>query len=167
MHRGAVEVTYTDEIVRDAVRTFVWRRGIVGQKGLWAAEVVLIALLIWLPLRGEQGWLFGVVSVIAILPPCLTIAMWVAHHRNTVGKFRRMTSRRADFMFLDEGLEVASELGSARIPWSGVTEIWERPAYWMIFTAPNQFMTLPLRTLSADDRDFLRSKVPIAVRQKT
>ncbi|MBB3611104.1 YcxB family protein [Rhizobium sp. BK602] len=166
MRRSAVEVTYTDAIVRDAVRTFVWRRGVAGQKGLWAAEAVLIALLIWLPLRGEQGWLLGVVSVIALLPPCLIIAMWVAHHRNTVGKFRRMPSRRADFTFLDDGLVVASELGSTKIPWAGVTEIWERPAYWMIFTAPNQFMTLPVETVSADDRDFLRSKVPVVAAQK-
>lgn len=92
--------------------------------------------------------------------------MWVAHHRNTVGKFRRMPSRRADFTFLDDGLEAASELGSTKLPWSGVTEIWERPAYWMIFAAPNQFITLPLETVSADDRDFLRSKVPVVVAQK-
>ncbi|MFT4181634.1 MAG: YcxB family protein [Rhizobium sp.] len=167
MHKRAVEVTYSEEILRDAVRTYVWRQGVVRQKALWAAEAVLIALLIWLPLRGEQGWLFGAVSVVVLLPPCLIIAMWIAHHRNTVGKFRKMPSRRGNFTFLDDGLEIASELGSAKIPWSSITEIWERPAYWMIFMAPNQFMTLPLQTVSGDDRDFLRSKVLLAVLQKT
>lgn len=167
MDKRVVEATYSEEILRDAVRTYVWRQGVVRRKALWAAEAVLIALLVWLPLRSDQGWLFGAVSVVVLLPPCLIIAMWIAHHRNTVGKLRKMPSRRGTFIFLDDGLEVASELGSAKIPWSGITEIWERPAYWMIFMAPNQFITLPLQTVSGDDRDFLRSKVFGATPQKT
>ncbi|MGZ9721437.1 MULTISPECIES: YcxB family protein [Rhizobium] len=64
------------------------------------------------------------------------------------------------FTFRDKGFDVVSDLGSATIPWSTVTEIWERPAHRMIFTAPSQFLTLPVEMLSATDRDFLRSKVP-------
>jgi len=33
--------------------------------------------------------------------------------------------------------------------WLIVTEIWERPDYWMVFTAPGQFMTLPVQTIPA------------------
>ena len=167
MHRKTVKVAYTEEIVRDAVKAFVWRRGIADQKGLWAAEAVSIAFFIWLLWRGDQGWLVGVVGVVSLLPPWLIIAMWAAHHRNTVGKFRRMLSHCADFTFLDEGFEVASELGSAKIPWSAVTEIWERSCYWMIFTAPSQFMTLPVETMSTTDRDFLRSKMQPELSRKS
>ncbi|WP_442909832.1 YcxB family protein [Hyphomicrobium sp.] len=46
---------------------------------------------------------------------------------------------------------------------SSVTEVWERPDYWMIFTAPSQFMTLPVQDLTPADRTFLRSKMPPAV----
>jgi hypothetical protein len=140
---------------------------VTGQKALWAAEAVLIAFLIWLLWRGEQGWLIGVISVVVLLPPCLIITVWIAHYRNTVGKFRKMSSHQAEFTFLDEGLEIVSELGSAKIPWSGVTEIWEKPGYWMIFTAPSQFMTLPVQTISLTDREFLRSKVASATPQES
>jgi hypothetical protein len=155
-------VTYTEAIVRDAVRTFVWRRGLAGQKLLWTVEAAMTASLIWMIWRGEGGWVFGVVCLAVLLPPCLIAAVWVAHHRNTVGKFRRMSTGRAEFAFHAEGFDVASELGSGSIPWSTVTEIWERPAYWMIFTAPNQFLTLPLEPVSPADRDFLRSKAAIS-----
>lgn len=158
----AATVTYSEDIVRDAVRTFVWRRGIASQKGLWAAEAVMIALLIWLLWSGERGWLVGAFGVVIVLPPGLIIAMWVAHHRNTVGKFRSMPTRRADFVFLNEGFEVASELGASKIPWSTITEIWERPDYGMLFTAPNQFVTLPIQTIPEADRDFLWSRMPSA-----
>ncbi|WGJ08524.1 YcxB family protein [Brucella intermedia] len=167
MHKRTAKITYTEEIVRGAVRAFVWQRGVARQKALWAAEAVLIAFLIWLLWRGQQGWLVGVVSVVVFLPPCLIITLWIAHYRNTVGKFRRMSSHQAEFTFLDEGLEIVSEVGSAKIPWLGVTEIWERPAFWMIFTAPNQFMTLPVQTISPADLDFLRTKVARAMSQKS
>ncbi|MBB6482785.1 YcxB family protein [Rhizobium lusitanum] len=156
MQNSAIKVTYTEDIVRDAVRTFVWRRGIFGKKRLWVAEVVMIALLLW---NGDRGWVAAIMLVIILLPPAMIAVMWVAHHRNTVGKFHRMRTPRAELTFRDEGLDVVSDLGSATIPWSTVTEIWERPAYWMIFIGPNQFFTLPLQTLSPADRDFLRSKV--------
>ncbi|MEP7453367.1 YcxB family protein [Phyllobacterium sp. SB3] len=148
--------------MRDAVRSFVWQRGIATQKGLWMAEAVLIAFLVWLLWKGEQGWQVGAVGVVVFLPPVFIITMWVAHYRNTVGKFRRMPSHQAEFTFLDEGFEVISELGAGKIPWSGVTEIWERPDYWMIFTAPSQFTTLPVQTITSTDLEFLRSKVPSA-----
>ncbi|MBY5444564.1 YcxB family protein [Rhizobium leguminosarum] len=112
------------------------------QKGLWAAEALSVAFFIWLLWRGEPGWLSSPLSAFF---PLLDYRDVAAHHRNTVGKFRRMLSRSADFTFLDEGLEVVSDLGSAKIPWSAITEIWERSSYWMIFTAPSQFMHCRLK----------------------
>ncbi|ENN88875.1 hypothetical protein RHSP_11162 [Rhizobium freirei PRF 81] len=161
MQNSSVEVTYTDDIVRDAVRTFVWRRGISGLKFLWALEAVMIALLIWPLWNGDRGWVSVVVFIVVLLPPAMIAAMWIAHHRNTVGKYRQMRTPRALLTFRDQGLDVVSDLGSATIPWSTIIEIWERPAYWMIFVGRNQFFTLPLETLSTADRDFLRSKATL------
>ena len=172
MQRGTVgsriaNVTYTEAIVRDAVRTFVWRRGIAGQKLLWALEAAMTASLISMLWNDERGWVFAVVCIAVLLPPGLIVAMWIAHYRNTVGKFRKMSTRRAEFSFDDDGFEFVSELGSGRIPWTTFTEIWERPAYWMIFMAPNQFLTLPIETVSPIDRDFVRSKVSSAMSRKS
>ncbi|MBN9221304.1 MAG: YcxB family protein [Mesorhizobium sp.] len=162
-----VEVTYTEEIVRDAVRTYVWRQGVANQKGLWIAEALMIALVIGMLWQGERGWVVGAFGVFIFLPPALIIAIWVAHYRNTVGKYRSMPSRRADFTFFDDGVQVESELGSARIPWAMFIKIWERPNYWMLITSPNQYVTLPLDTMSASDRDFVRSKVAAANSRKS
>lgn len=158
MHQ-TITVTYTEEIVRDAVRTFVWRRVIANQKRLWVAEIAMVALFLWQLWSGDAGWLTGVFGGLVLLYPAMILVAWIAHYRNTVGKFRRMQTRQATFVFYDEGFDVASDLGSAKIPWSTVIEIWERPTHWMIFTAINQFMTLPIQTEKVDVLDFLKTKV--------
>ncbi|MFV0475885.1 MAG: hypothetical protein ACK5MQ_17035 [Pikeienuella sp.] len=53
-HIRTVNVVYTENIVRDAVRTFVWRRGVIGRKSLWLAEAAMLAFFIWLLWKGEQ-----------------------------------------------------------------------------------------------------------------
>lgn len=161
------KVTYTDTIVLCAVETFVWRRGIGGQKGLWAVEFVLAALLIWFVARGDRGWAVGLLGATLLAPPSVIAAIWIAHHRNTVGKFRSMHSPVADLTIGADGLSVASELGSAQIPWSRLTEIWERPTYWMLFMDRSQFFTLPIETISMEDRNFVISKVGSFSKQRS
>ena len=162
MHR-IITVTYTEEMVRDAVRAFVWRRLIINQKRLWVAETAIILLFVWQLVGDGAGWAIGVLGIAALLYPSMIVLAWVAHYRNTAGKLRKMSTRQATFALRDEGFDVASELGSAQIPWSTVTEIWQRPTYWMIFTAINQFMTLPIQAASVDDLDFMKSKVRSAI----
>jgi len=162
-----VSVFYTEDLVKSAVRTFVWRRGFASQKGLWAAEAAMLVFLGWLLWNGERGWLAGVAGVTVLLPPILVAAMWFIHHRNTVGKFRAMPSRSAELVFGDKTLEIRSELGEAKFPWSAITEVWELPGYWVLFTAPAQFMTLPLQTVSPDDLQFAKSRLAASRSQKS
>lgn len=152
-------VVYTQAMVRDAVRTFVWRRVVVAEKGLWLAAAALLVFVVFLLWRGDRGWLVGALSIVVLLPPLLLVLVWRVHHRNTVGKFRKMPAPEATFVFADDGLAIESGLGSASIPWSGVVEVWERPGYWMLFTSKAQFLTLPVGDLSEDDLALLRRRL--------
>ena len=150
---------YTPGIVRDAVKTFIWRRAFKSQKGMWGAEIVLLAAMTWLLSIGDRSWMVGAAGTMALVAPAIIGLAWAAHYRNTVGKFRSMSEPVAIITISQEALIVASDLGSGRIPWSSVTDLWERPTYWMIFTAPSQFNTLPIAPVSDEDRDLIRSKV--------
>ena len=123
-----VIVIYTEEIARDAVWTFVWRRAVVNQKTLWLVEAAMTALLGLMIFYGARDWLMAVVVTAVLLPPCLVVAAWFANYRNTVGKFRRMPSKQATFVFHEEGFEVTSELGATALPWSRITGLWKDPA---------------------------------------
>ncbi len=58
--RRTITVTYTEEMVRDAVRVFVWRRLIVNQKRLWVAEIAAILLFLWQLWSDGAEWLIVV-----------------------------------------------------------------------------------------------------------
>ncbi|WP_454688685.1 YcxB family protein [Achromobacter aloeverae] len=152
-------VTYTERMVRDAVRTYVWRRGILGRKLLWILEIALLVLLAHGLATRPADWSLGVLACAVLLPPIFIATLWRAHHRNTVGKFHRLALPTAQIDFQDDGLGLRSDLGAACLQWPAITEIWERPGYWMIFTGPAQFMTLPTASIPDSALEFLRAKV--------
>lgn len=134
---------YTVEMARDAVKAYVFRRLVSEQKGLWIATVAMTALLIWLLWTGQRDWFTGVIGAAVVLPFLFLIAGWRAHAANTVGRFVRMKEPVAEIAYDEETLSFASDLGRAQIPWSSLSEVWQRPGYWMIFSAKNQFNILP------------------------
>ncbi|MEH6413952.1 YcxB family protein [Pseudomonas sp. CGJS7] len=152
-------VVYTEAMAKDAVRAFAWKRAVVAEKGLWAVEALLLALVVFQVWQGERAWWIGALGMVVLLPPLLFGTVWFVHHRNTVGRFRKMAKPEALIAFEQDGLAIESDLGSGRIPWSSLTEVWERPGYWMLFTAPAQFFTLPVADLSEPDLTLLRERL--------
>ncbi|OZI38107.1 hypothetical protein CAL29_07120 [Bordetella genomosp. 10] len=156
------QVRYTENIVRDAVRTYLWRRGIAGQKLLWTLEILMIAVLAFLLVNGDRDWVVGALAVGALLPPIFLLTMWLAHYRNTVGQFHRMSTPTAEIALREDGLDIRSELGASRLAWSAFMEIWERPGYWILFMGPGQFMTFPTAALPDDALAFVRARIGAA-----
>jgi hypothetical protein len=152
------DVSYAEADVRDAVKTYVWRRGIVAQKGLWIAEVLMVGLLVSLSQTDISQWQLLALSVVTALPPCLILIMWAAHYQNTVGKFRRLADRRAKLIIMDDTINLSSNLGSAQIPWSSISDVWERGTYWMLFTDKNQFFTISVAGITQADLGIMRSR---------
>lgn len=152
-------VVYTEAMVRDAVRSFVWRRVVLQQKSLWFAAAALSAYLMFLLWQGERGWLVGVLGAAVALPPLVLLGAWRVHSRHSLGRLRAMPAPEAWVGFDADGLAVQSGLGAARIPWSGFNEVWERPGYWMLFTDHAQFVTLPVGGFSAEELATLRERL--------
>lgn len=89
-------------------------------------------------------------------------AVWRAHFVNTVGRYRAMDPPTARLTFGAATMTVASNLGSSTLPWSSIVAVWQIDGAWMLFLAPNQFMTLPTTGLSEEAKAFLGSKLPKA-----
>ncbi|OIS94269.1 hypothetical protein BLA27_07100 [Brucella cytisi] len=145
--------------MRSAVRTYVWTQGLIRRKVSWAIETILIALVVWMLWQGDRGWTVGALGVFTLFLPVLILTIWIAHYRSAVGKFRSMSKPEADVTFFDDGIQVETELGSSKIPWVMFIEIWERSNYWMLIISQNQYLTLPLETMSSADRYLVKSKV--------
>jgi len=70
-----------------------------------------------------------------------------------------MQAPMARFKLSEIDIAVASELGSATIPWSLVVEIWEYPELWLLLLSKSYFVTLPTQGVPIAALEFLRAKV--------
>lgn len=155
-----VRVRYTEPMLRRAVRTFMWRR--IIRRSAWLFEYPLALALLGAAVffGGYPGFFGGVWICAALVPPMFVAVIWRAHSANTLGRFRATRPPEADFTFRDADVTIRSPVGSAVLPWSAFTEVWELDGFWMVFTARSQFNTWPLEALSAEDRSFVRARLP-------
>ena len=161
--RYVVELRYTEPVMRRAVRVFVSRR-LLRRGWLWlaAATLLLTSLFLgwWTGPTFAAGWALASLVFLA----AFVTAVWRAHFANTVGRYRAMDPPTARFTFDAAAMTVASNLGESTLPWSSFTAVWETDGAWMLFLAPNQFMTLPTADLCAEAQAFLRTRLPEASR---
>jgi hypothetical protein len=70
-----------------------------------------------------------------------------------------MPSRRANFIFDENGFSVESEAGSGGIKWTTISEIRRMKDVWLLFQNRYTYNTLPLENVGENVREFILSKV--------
>jgi hypothetical protein len=151
-------VEYTEPMVRDAVRTFLWHR-LKRRWTLWVGMLLLVASMVMLLLTGDRSWFLGLV---AATPGFFVLILWLlyrAHLTNSLGKLRQMGVPKAEFKLENDSLTITSGSGAATLPWSTIQEILVAPQFWALCTATNQFLTLPTVSVPPEALEFIRSKV--------
>jgi len=156
---GSYRACYTLEMGRDAAKAYVLRRLFAEEKGHWIVFGATVVFVIWLFWSGQRDWLTGVVAAVVTLPILRVIITWRSYSANEVARFSRMKEPLAEIAFDKESLSVTSDVGSAQVPWSRLTEVWQRPGYWMIFWDKNDFNILPDENMPEALRRKLRDKV--------
>jgi hypothetical protein len=156
----SVRVRYTEQMLRQAVRLYMWHGVLRPRWWLWLCAV----LLLFISFAGSWPADAPVIRGLSIAAFCALIvvlaAIWRAQFAHTVGTFRSLTSPDAEMVFHDTDLTVTSTRGSFTFPWQNFVKLCESRHFWMLFLAPNQFITLPLDTLPAETLRFVRSKLP-------
>ena len=126
--------------------------------GFFAAIVVLTVIAVWLISHGDRSWLVGALVATILFIAVFLVVIYVAHYRNTIGRFRRMKVPEATFSYNEEQFTVESEFGSATLPWASITDVWRYPRFWLILFGPAQFSTLPLDCLDPETQAFISRK---------
>ena len=153
------KLRYSEPVLRAAVRVFVLRS--IGRHLGIAFFVVLAGLvadLAWLLAHHDRGWMVGFLVAMILFVGAFFAAIYVAHYRNTIGKFRQMLMPEATFGYDEEQFEMTSELGSATMPWSAITEVWRYPRFWLLLFSRSQFVTLPIDCLDEPTQAFITRK---------
>lgn len=151
-------VRYDDDMVRDAIRTFVWRRAVIEQKMMWIVSGLMAASSIYFLFWGGAGWMAGVMLAFSAAPLIFVAVIWRAHKASTFGRYKRMGDPKADISMDASGIDIVSDLGSGKIAWRNVTEVWERPRAFMIFSGDDQFNILSRETMPEAVQAYLRTR---------
>lgn len=150
---------FSEPLLRAAVRAF-WMRAVVRGLGLRyaLALVVATACAAILIIQRERSWVVPFLVSTLLLSALFVVSIYVAHLRNSLGKYRQMRRPEATFSYDEEQFTLASELGSSTLPWSAITEVWRYPDFWLLLFSRNQFVTLPLECLDQGTREFITRK---------
>ncbi len=147
---------YSEQLIVQAVRLY-WVRS-VGF-GLLAAVALMIAFLAWRLTEGDRSWVVGLAAAVVLLGVLMPVTVYVAHYRNSMGKFRRMVRPVAELVADQESVTISSDAGSSSLKWGLVKEVWRSETLWLLLLSKSQFMTLPLADLSAEMREFIIERV--------
>jgi hypothetical protein len=128
-----ITLRYDRRLVLDAVFTF-WRQR-VGV-GFFVALVALGASVAFFLIRGDRGWFVGAAGTVFVLAIVFAAALFLSHYRGSLSRLRRMNPPEAALVLSDEGFTLSSSAGSSTLRWSAITEMWERPEFWLLFLSP-------------------------------
>jgi hypothetical protein len=158
--RFKFSVAYEEATLQSAVRSFVWRSQ-MGGKG-WVSSAVAFVIAVgasFLLLSYEFNALIGAIAaVVAALILSLSTLWWMAS-RARQAKLAMMSEPRAEFLILDDAVEVKTDRGAGRLPWRSIRQIWKFKRVWLLMMDSNRFVTLPLADAPAEALQFLDQKV--------
>jgi hypothetical protein len=147
---------YSESLLREAVFGF-WRRSIgMGFILMLVALTVVLGVLVAL---GAPVWIIVTLAVLLVLAAAVAVALYIGYYRNSLRKFRTMSTPRATFRADESSFTMTSDAGTTTLQWSAVKELWQFPSVWLLLYSKTQFSTLPLACLPPDIQAFVQERV--------
>lgn len=149
-------LVYNESLIKKAVLSFWWR--IIGVKFIVAIVLLNIGLAYGFCV-GEKSWLMGIYATTLFFAITFMVALYLIHYRNSIQKFKAMGNPQASLTLSKDSFSLSSGAGSATLPWSSVTEVWQFPDFWLLFFSKSQFSTLPIANLSPELQNFIVERI--------
>ena len=146
---------YSEPLIRSAVWAF-WL-SVTGWR-FFVAIAFVLGSFIYSVSSGDRSWWVGVSASILCIAVIFAVALYVVHYRGAIIRFRRMKSPEATFEAGDDRFRMISDIGSVDLSWSTIAEVWQFPAFWLLFLSRAQFITLPLADLSNEAQELILSR---------
>jgi hypothetical protein len=154
MHRTILR--YDKPLLHQAVRGFWWR--VVGFRFFVAFALVACGLIVSIR-GGDTSWYVGVLGSLLFFGIFFAAALYVVHYRHAILKLRAMGAPHATLEASESSLSLSSGAGTASLPWSAVTEVWQFKTCWLLVLSKSQFVTLPLACLPPELAAFVLARV--------
>jgi hypothetical protein len=151
-----VVVEYNPELIRFAVWKF-WTRSI-GLSGFIAFGSVL-AFFSYLLAIGDRSWLLGFVGALAGVALGIGILSYRIYLNRSMSKFDNMQRPTAKFQFTDDLFCIESDIGRSELSWKMIEGVWSYPSVWLVFIKKQGYVTLPVRDIDEEIKQFIIDKI--------
>jgi len=153
-------IQYDDRVVRGAINTFVKRRVVdgMGWPGL-LAFVVTTAALAYLLWQGDRTWVVGVIGAVLGFTVLLVVVLWQWRHLEMRRRLAAIPNRQGVVTASEDSITIATDAGAATLPWSSFSEFWKLERCWLLFLAPNNFVTLPTDGVPQDALNYIEERL--------
>ena len=150
-----IKLEYSKLLIKRAIKAYWWRQ--VGPLFL-AVTIFMIGFLIYRIVQGDRSWLVGLVGAIVLMAVVIMVASYVVHLKRSLSKLGGMGKPEATLELEDNRFRVSSGAGSSEVEWSLITKVWCFDEAWLLFFSAGEFMTLPIKNMSNENKDFILSK---------
>lgn len=151
-----IQLEYSKLLITRAIKSYWWRQ--VGPLFL-VTTIFMSAFLIYRVLEGDRSWLVGLVGAVVFMAIAIMTATYFVHLRRSLTKLENMGLPIATLELGEEQFHVSSNIGRSEILWSQITQVWRFNEVWLIFFSAGEFMTLPISSISEENKEFIINKV--------
>ena len=149
-----LSVIVTKELITIANRRF-WIQ-FVGWGGL--IRWVLVSVVVFsLCVLARQAWAYGLI-VLAVCIPLIWVGGYLTFLRRAFYRYDQMQSKLLSYRFTEQGLESASDLGRAEVPWRMMEKVQRYPDVWLLFFGSRAYVYLPVAEMTEPLKEYIRQQ---------
>lgn len=152
----AIKLEYSESLIKRTIKSYWWRQ--IGPVFL-SVTVLMTVLLIYLLVKGDRSWLVGLIGTVISMAVSVMTASYFVHLKRSLTKLRSMGKPEGILELEDARIRITSDMGSSYVQWSLIKQLWRFDEAWLIFFSAGEFMTLPIKNISTENKEFMLSKL--------
>lgn len=153
------KLIYSEELLRESIRLY-WRKKI----GV-AFPILVLSLVVYVTymvMSGKQNWFVGAIGTATLVAMGLAIASYFVHLRRSLDRLARMGSPEATLEWNDDYFTISSSLGSSKLKWSIVSEVWKFEKIWFLILEGSDSISIPVANASVEELADFMSRLELA-----
>ena len=123
---------------------------------------ILLACIALFAVLGAEGWFLAVLVTLVVIAALLPLYALYYARRAARAALRRLDPPRAQVEVAPDGFTMTSSMGTSKLNWSAVHEVWRAPEFMLVFFAEETFVVLPAAGAPAEFHDLFAERVRAA-----
>ena len=124
--------------------------------------VILVATIALFAVLGAEGWFIAVLATLVAVAALLPLYALYYARRAARTSLSKLKPPSAQVEVAPDGFTLTSSMGTSKLKWSAVHELWRAPEFMLVFFAEETFVVLPAAGAPAEFHDLFAERVRAA-----